>query len=1089
MKEHCRLLCMTICVLAAALTARPVFAQAVAVAEISGVVTDPTGSPVPDAHVVATQTETSQTRETTTGIDGRYVLTALPVGPYTLEVSGTGFSTRLNKGLVLQVGNSITQNFTLEVGTVKQEVEVSASANMVETQNTSVSQVIDSQRIVDLPLNGRQATQLILLSGAATVTPAGDLVSNKNYPSSTTMSIAGGQGSGTNYLMDGGDNNDPWSNVNLPFPFPDALQEFSVENSSLPARYGLHPGGVVNVVTRSGTNAFHGDAFEFLRNGDFNARNFFATTQDTLRRNQFGGTIGGPVLKNKLFFFYGYQGTQTRTTPPNTISFVPTQAVLNGDFSTLESATCQSSGKARTITDPTTGTPFVNGQVNPARFNPVAVALLKSIPISTNPCGQVTYGIPNPQTENQNIGRFDYNINSKHQLFGRYFVTKYNAPAPTLTDNFLLSTQPALIDRSESAVVGDTYSLTASAVNSFHATWTRTQVQRAPAANLTGLPTLGANIYNPAPDFTRITIPGYFNIGCGNCAPAHYNRATVQVADDIDIIRGKHHFAFGVDWMHMLLNSYNIFNGNGSYDFNGSITGDALLDFLLGAPDNFLQGNVSRGNYRQNYAGIYGQDSIRVSSHFNVNLGLRWEPFLPAADIYNRGGSFTIANFIANKTSSVYTNAPPGLLFVGDPGIPKGYWNQRYKDFEPRVGVVWDPSGKGTQTIRAGYGFFYDASALQFSSGFNGQAPWGSQVSLTSPVGGLSNPFLGIAGGNPFPTTVPPPSTQAFPIGGTYITVPVNMHPTNMQQWDFSYQRQLTPNWLISATYLGNVTHHIWAGQAINPAVYIPGASTTKNTDARRVLNLINPATGKYYSSITSGYDGGNASYNGLLVSLRKRFSHNYTVLANYTYSHCISDADYAGDIGATAPTFENPNNIQQDRGNCNFDLRHNVNVSVVAQSPVFANHWAKMLATGWQFSPILLYHTGFWYSPLVGTDNSLTGVGLDRPNVSGDPYLQNTSTRQWLNPAAFTVAAPGTFGNAGRNSLVGPGYFDVDAALSRDFKVRESKALQLRFEFFNVFNHTNFNNPGATLSSKTFGQILSANDPRIIQLAAKFTF
>ncbi|MGP8247301.1 MAG: carboxypeptidase regulatory-like domain-containing protein, partial [Bryobacteraceae bacterium] len=298
------------CVLAA-LSGLPLWGQAVASATIAGTAIDPNGGLIPNARVTATQTATGMVRTTVTSADGTYVLPNLPVGPYTLEVAANGFSSHVETGIVLQVSNNLTINVKLEVGLVSEHVTVAASAAMVETQQTSVSQVVDQQRMVDLPLNGRQATQLILLSGAATTTPSGDMISTKNYPSSTTMSIAGGQGNGTNYLMDGADNNDPWSSVNLPFPFPDALQEFSVENSSLNARYGVHPGGVVNAVTKSGTNAFHGSLFEFLRNGDANARNFFAASQDTLRRNQFGGTVGGPVRKDKLFFFFGYQGTRT----------------------------------------------------------------------------------------------------------------------------------------------------------------------------------------------------------------------------------------------------------------------------------------------------------------------------------------------------------------------------------------------------------------------------------------------------------------------------------------------------------------------------------------------------------------------------------------------------------------------------------------------------------------------------------------------------------------------------------------------------------------------------------------------------------
>src|SRR6185312_12432244 len=303
-----------------------------------------------------------------------------------------------------------------------------ASASMVQTQDTSVSQVIDERRINDLPLNGRQATSLVLLSGAAATAPGGDMSGSKNFYTSTTISIAGGQANGTNYLLDGGDNNDTFSNVNLPFPFPDALQEFSVETSSLPARNGLHPGGAVNIVTKSGSNQWHGDLFDYLRNGDVNARNYFGTTHDSLKRNQFGGTVGGRIIKDKLFFFAGYQGTRNRQNPPSTTSFVPTPAALAGDFSTLDSATCLSSHKARTLLNPfasAPNTPFANNQIPTSYFNPASLKLMSYIPSTSDPCGRVTYGIPTTGDEDQWIGRIDWVRNQKHSIYGRYFVVDY----------------------------------------------------------------------------------------------------------------------------------------------------------------------------------------------------------------------------------------------------------------------------------------------------------------------------------------------------------------------------------------------------------------------------------------------------------------------------------------------------------------------------------------------------------------------------------------------------------------------------------------------------------------------------------------
>ncbi|HVW87206.1 MAG TPA: carboxypeptidase-like regulatory domain-containing protein, partial [Bryobacteraceae bacterium] len=364
-----------VAVLSSLAVPRPVFGQAVAIAEINGQVSDPSGGAVAGAQVTATETEKGVLHTTATDNAGRYVLPNLPVGPYRLEVKASGFKDYLQTGLVLQVGINVQINVAMQVGSVSETVEVTASAALVETRETSVAQVIDQQRINELPQNGRQATQLILISGAAAYGDSGD-TGSKTFYSSTRISVAGGQGNGTAYLLDGGDNTEAMSNVNLPFPFPDALDEFSVETSAVSSRFGTHPGATVNVVTKSGTNAWHGDLFDYLRNGDLNARNFFAPVHDSLKRNQFGGVLGGRIIKDKLFFFGGYQGTRNRSNPPNLITHIPNQASLNGDFSSLTSAACQSSGKPIQLVDPVNGNaPFAGNQIPVSRLNPVALKI------------------------------------------------------------------------------------------------------------------------------------------------------------------------------------------------------------------------------------------------------------------------------------------------------------------------------------------------------------------------------------------------------------------------------------------------------------------------------------------------------------------------------------------------------------------------------------------------------------------------------------------------------------------------------------------------------------------------------------------
>ncbi|MGD0127033.1 MAG: carboxypeptidase regulatory-like domain-containing protein [Terriglobia bacterium] len=1079
----------------------PLWGQAVANAQISGIVTDSSGAAVPNVKINATQTDTGQVRTTVSGPDGTYVFPDLPVGPYKLEAQLSGFNGYVQNGILLEVSNNISINIALKVGEVMQQVEVTANANMVQTQTTSVAQVMDQTRILELPLNGRQATDLILLAGAASNNgPANgayfnDLQSSKNYFSAVNISVAGGQANGTNYLLDGGVHMDAFSDINLPFPFPDALQEFSVQTSTLSARYGVHGGAVVNVLTKSGTNQFHGDAFEFVRNGDFNARDFFAASQDSLKRNQFGGTIGGPVLKDKLFGFFGYQGTRIRTAPGSYISHVPTQAALNGDFSQLESAACQSGGTPKTIINPATSQPFQNSFVDPSTFNQVALNMLKYVPVSSDPCGELTYAIPEPQGENQYIGRLDWIQSSKHTLFGRYFYTDYKSPA--IFDNDLLLAQlRGVHDRVQSVVLGDTYSINSNTLNSAHLTWSRLAIERGPAADMKNLPDFGVNMYAQSPNVTNLSITGYFNVGCGFCSESNFVNNAIQAADDVDLIRGRNHLSVGADWVHRQYNQIGGALNSGNVNFTGQFTNDALVDFMLGLDDSFQQGNTGYMNGRQDYLGFYFDDNLRLSKRLNLVFGLRWEPYLPVREQFNRIQFFNTAAYRAGATTSQYTDGPPGLFFVGDPGMPRGYTNSRLSEFEPRVGLTWDPTGSGRQTIRAGVGGFEEQMPTAYFQDQTADAPWGSTITLTAPVGGLTNPWQGYPGGNPFPQSQPPPKDFAFPQEGTYTFYPLNAHPTYVDQWNLSYQLQLTSNWLISANYLGNKTSHIWTGYQLNPGVYIPGTcggspcSTEDNLQQRRLLSQINPVAGILYGTIGQADDGANGEYQGLLLSAQHRLAKHYTIVANETWSHCISEGDFEGDLNTGQGYTQNPYNRNADRGNCGFDQRHNVNLTLVAEMPQFANPWTNRLIGNWQIAPLLSYHTGNWYSVFTAVDNSLTGVGNDRANaLGGNPYLRNMSTLQWLNPNAFAQNAIGTFGNSGSDSLQGPSYFDIDAGVTRYFKISEHQRVELRFEFFNILNHPNFQVPDGTETDATFGAILSDFSPRILQFAMKYTF
>lgn len=1069
-------------------------AQAVANAEIHGIVQDASGAVVPGAQIRATQIDTGRVQATTSGNDGLYSLPNLPVGAYKIDAVSPAFKSYSQSGIVLQVGNNVQVNVALQVGSVSDHVDVSADAAMVQTQDTSVSQVIDQRRIVALPLNGRQATDLILLSGGAAQPPNSTrVITTHDYPSAVGISVSGGQINGNNYLLDGADHNDSHSNVNLPFPFPDALQEFSVQTSGISSRYGLHPGSVVNVVTKSGTNTFHASLFEFVRNGDFNARNYFATSQDSLHRNQFGGTLGGPIKRNKIFLFSGFQATRERTAPPQLKAFVPTAAVLAGDFSVVDGPTCQSNHLARTLYNPANGKAYTNNFIDPSTFSAPAVAMLKSVPLSSDPCGLITYAIPNPNDENQYVGRVDWAQSEKNSIFGRYFIDDYANPA-LYKNNLLTTTRSGLNQRAQSIVIGDQYSINSGLLNSLHLGFVRLAVHRAQPSGMPSPVSLGVKMYNAIPDFLDLAITSHFSVGGGSNAPASFIRNQWQIADDVDWIKGRHHFSFGGEFIPGQMDENNIQYANGEFNFNGSRTsiagnsqsGDALADFLLGTVNTVIDSNIARVDLRQKYIGLYFEDGFQITKRLNIHAGIRWEPHLPEHDALARGNHFSLPDFVADNKTTLYTNAPPGLFFYGDKGIPKSYANGSYKDFAPRIGIAFDPTGNGTESIRISYGIFFDQPESFSIRDFGISAPWGNAITLTAPPGGFADPVAGFT----FPTPIPPTKDAIFPIQGTYINMPLNLHHPYMQQYGLSLEHQARSNWLFALDYIGNRATHMRSGREQNPAVYISGSSTTKNTAKRRTLYRINPATGTYYSKITYMDDGISTFYNALRAKAEHRFNNHFTLLSVYTWSKCQQDAETLGNR-LSGSNESNPYNKLADFGPCDYDLRHNWTNSVVIEGPHFGDRLVNFAAGGWQLAFLLNLHTGFPFNPTTGTDRSLSGVGLDRPDVVAgiNPYVRNKKTLVWVNPSAFVPNALGTFGTAHANSLIAPGYFDTDVTLMKSFNVTEHQKFDLRFEFFNVFNHTNFAAPVSNRSSSNFGIIQASNPARIIQLAGKYSF
>lgn len=1092
---------------------------------IQGIIADQQGAVVRDASVTVLNTATGVEHKTTTGADGLYSLPNLAIGTYILDVSATGFKRYSQTGIILEVGSSIAVNVTLHVGTVTQEVEVQSDGLALQTEDASFKQTIDQQNITELPLNGRQMTDLITLSGAATTASASELTGNKEFYSSVGVSIAGGQGNMTNYRFDGADNNDYYTNVNLPFPFPDAVSEFSVESTALGAQDGLHPGGLVNVVTRSGSNQWHGSAFEFIRNNYIDADNFFSASNDTLHQNQFGGTFGGRIIRNKLFFFGGYQHLISNSSATDSIAYVPTPANLNGDFSVTDGSGCISTGKAAQLVNPQTGAVLPNNQISTAYFNSSALALEKYLPATTNPCGQVSYAVPNQQTENQIITRVDATLSDRNSIYGRYFIDGYTEPAFFSPTNVLITSETGAYERAQLFTFGETYTINSSTVNQFHVTGNRRALTSGPAPAAFNPSTIGINTYIATPTYFYLSAAKKFNVYCSDCSPGSYNEASFSLSDDVNMVRGKHQMVFGGEYLYNQLDIDTSASGNGVFTFSGVYsehgptgsgklgTGeDANLDFLTGAMSAFSQDSPQYNTWRGLIPSLYAQDTYHATKRLVLTAGLRWEPEFMPVDKYNRGITFSMSSFLANQHSTVYPNAPAGVFFYGDKGVPRAFTQDSPWQFSPNLAVAFDPFGTGKTVVRAGVEMAYDQIPYATSQKVNRNSPFVSNVSNT-PVGGplsLSNPWsTGTVTSDPFPIPVHPTTSNAtFPNDSSYAAYgpQAQLHPPLFTQWTASLQQEFGPRWQFQLDYIGNKSTSNTIGLTFNPAVFIPGncgsaaCSTVGNEASRFALTIANPTQGPRFAGGNTGAlyitSAANANYNAMVVSIQHRLASNFSFMANYTWSHCIDIEDAKGPGYSTE--VEDPNDINLDRANCGFDYRDMFNATLVAQTNLHVSGWKSEVINHWEIAPLVSIHDGTPFTVTAGEDNSLTDVGNDRPNLVSpetiytQQAIRRTGNLNYMNASAFAqipTSAYGTYGDVGRNSLRGPAYVEMDSEVSRLFPIRERFALDLRLEAFNLINHPNLGTPNSELSSSTFGEITSSGAARVFQGALKIAF
>ena len=1091
-----------------ALTCSVVWGQATA--QISGRVTDATGALIPGVEVTATQTATAVTRIVVSNETGSYAFPNLQIGPYEVSATLPGFQTFVQTGIVLQVGSSPAINIVMAVGQVTQTVEVTANAALVETRDVGVSSVMENVRLMELPLDGRALVDLVQLSGGVTPAPKLDGTGGRDPFSKGNVAVAGGMGSSLNYSLDGAYHNHPAFGGYLSMPFPDALEEFKVQSGGAGAEsVGERASGSVQMVTKGGTNEFHGNAFWFVRNGRFNARNTFASKRDTIRRNQYGGTIGGPILGDKLFFFAGYQGSIFRQDPSDRTAFVPTAAMLAGDFTAVSSAAC---GRATTL-----GAPFVDNRIDPALFSRPSVLFASKLPTPFNECGEVKFGIPEEEDQHQGVFRVDYQKSNNHSIFGRYVIDRINNPSPfDLTGSLLLSgsTNNAKQGWANLFAIGDTYLLGPNTVNSIRLTASRVAGGKT-APNYTadsgGPAELGLNLFTHFPLGPNYTIRGGWSTGWSGAGPA--NTAIFGASDDLSMVRGNHQVTIGAQWVGWFSNSYSDSGAKVNFRF------DSMADFMLGDASRFRQGTFTDQNKAQTNLSIYATDVWNVTPTLTLDYGLRWTPHFPIKNQDGSGSNFDRERFDQGIKSTRFVNAPAGFLFQGDSAYPGTYaYERNLWNLAPNIGFAWDVTGDGRTSLRVSAATFYDTMNVRYVTGLATSIPFASRLELR----GINweNPWTDFPGGDPFPL----PSARAvesdfaWPPAPVGISMDFDTGNMRVDQWSLSLQRQIG-DWLVSGSYLGNHTIHLPSSVDLNTAAFIPGVgdangncshngqivnftvnpgapcSTDRNTQDRRVLSLADPVNGLLIGG-TSRIDwGATASYNGLVLEMKRQAATGVNFNMNYTYSHCITDPGgrQLGTFGNAS--YSDPTDRNRDRGDCmefGSDRRHVANVTAVLETPEFSSPGLRAVASGWRLSPILKLRTGGPLNIRSGEDRALTGVddGEQRPNLLlPDPYGDKSDPDNYLNSSAFGEAPLGTLGNLGRGRVHGPGYFGLDVSLSRNFEFGEAQRLEFRVEAFNLTNSRRLLNPNTDSGSRNFGRIFNAEDPRIMQFALKYFF
>ena len=1182
---------------------------------ISGVVTDKSGAVISGASVVATDTLTGVQTNQKTDAKGFYNLPTLAVGKYDLEIKQIGFKTYRQTGLVIDANSALRADASLEVGSINEEIEVSTNAVQVETQSTQMGEVIEGTKMTSMPLNGRNFIDLLALQPG--VSPYQCTKSNCNDTTSGvgvdptsvsgdqtngTQSVNGGRLGSNGFMVNGADAQEGVHNGAAILPNLDSISEFRIITNNFNAEYGNFSGGQINVVTKSGTNQFHGALFDFLRNTDFDAANYFDQgARGDFKQNQFGGTIGGPIKKDKVFFFGDYQGNKQIVGQTQSYN-VPSLADRGGNLSDLFSQAAAAAGGpvgavdgpswATTLTNElgytvTTGEPyytpgcastgpnpcvFPNGQIPMTAWSPVAQKMLPYIPQPVK--GFVLNGGPAFETAayNQHLtdNKFGLRLDTNTHygtLFGYYFFDQFSVTTPYAQNISVPGFDSSVQGRAEMINLGLTTTINNSTVNDVRLVYLRNRYFGGIPIGGTGVPLTSLGF--PAPTGTGASfnggmapitpalegVPSFtfnnYEFGLPQDALKQYNN-TYQVIDNFTKLVGTHTLQFGIDFHYDQINERNYDDANGAFVFTGQETGLDFADYLIGAPQSFTQASQQLLDSRDRYFGVYAQDSWRARPTLTINYGLRYEIMTPWWDTQNK-----LETVIPGEQSQVFPTAPQGLVVPQDPGVPRTLAPIQYHNFAPRIGFAYAPDttegllgklfgGPGKTSIRVGYGIFY--SAIEDATGFVevGDAPYGLYYSAESTL--LSTPFIARANGSPagqkFPFTFPPSNsspknpdtsfdwTQATPLSGSDYLYPHDKIP-QVQQFEFSLQRQLGGSTVLSASYVGSVGRHLLtfeesnpSNQALclflnNPANLTAGSPTcgpgnedpgpgspiqlatgvsapgypgvTSFATSRLLTGLSKPTTDNFISNpymITAV----SSSFNSLQVSLKhtEKFAN---FLVAYTYEKSI-------DNGSSSFDATNPLNPRQDRALSVFDVPQDLTASYTVQLPFekLTGGAAKRLTEGWALSGISTFAKGEPIQLMETDDNSLSGTfadTIDKPsyNPGNGPLFVNRNPRNsagqpYFNPNYFVTEPVGQVGNAMRRFFSGPGIYNFDMALLKDTRITESMQVQFRAEAFNIFNHAQFMNPSGNIDNTgVFGFVTSARDPRIMQLALKFLF